>query len=37
MLVRRFAVTSASVHDSQKLDDLLDPDNTASTVWADSA
>ena len=36
-LVRRFAVTSASVHDSQKLDDLLDPQNTASTVWADSA
>jgi IS5 family transposase len=36
-LVRRFAVTSASVHDSQKLDDLLDPENTASTVWADSA
>jgi IS5 family transposase len=36
-LVRRFAVTSASVHDSQKLDDLLDPANTASTVWADSA
>jgi IS5 family transposase len=31
-LVRRFAVTSASVHDSQKLDDLLDPENTASTV-----
>jgi IS5 family transposase len=33
-LVRRYGVTSASVHDSQKLDDLLDPDNTASTVWA---
>jgi hypothetical protein len=31
-LVRRFAVTSASVHDSQKLDDLLDPTNTASGV-----
>jgi hypothetical protein len=30
-------VTSASVHDSQKLDDLLDPDNTASPVRADSA
>jgi IS5 family transposase len=36
-LVRRYGVTSASVHDSQKLDDLLDPANTASTVWADSA
>jgi IS5 family transposase len=36
-LVRRYGVTSASVHDSQKLDDLLDPTNTASTVWVDSA
>ena len=36
-LVRRYAVSSASVHDSQKLEDLLDPSNTASTVWADSA
>lgn len=36
-LVRRYGVTSASVHDSQKLDDLLDPTNTASTVWGDSA
>ena len=36
-LVRRYAVSSASVHDSQKLEDVLDPGNTASTVWADSA
>ena len=36
-LVRRYAVSSASVHDSQKLDAVLDPDNTASGVWADSA
>lgn len=36
-LVRRFAVTSASVHDSQRLEDVLDPVNTASTVWANSA
>jgi IS5 family transposase len=36
-LVRRYAVSSASVHDSQKLGDVLDPGNTASTVWADSA
>ena len=35
-LVRRYAVSSASVHDSQKLADLLDPGNTSSTVWADS-
>lgn len=36
-LVRRYGVTSASMHDSQKLDDLLDGANTASTVWAESA
>jgi IS5 family transposase len=36
-LVRRFSVSTASVHDSQKLEDVLDPDNTASGVWADSA
>jgi IS5 family transposase len=36
-LVRRYTVSTASVHDSQKLEDVLDPDNTASGVWADSA
>jgi transposase, IS5 family len=36
-LVRRYVVSTASVHDSQKLEDVLDPDNTASGVWADSA
>lgn len=36
-LIRRYAVTSASVHDSQKILDLLDPDNTSGDVWADSA
>jgi len=36
-LVRRYRVTPASVHDSQALEDLLDPDNTASDVFADSA
>lgn len=36
-LVRRYTVTDASVHDSQALDGLLDDDNTASDVWADSA
>ena len=35
--VRRYVVTDAAVHDSQKLDDVLDPSNTASEVWADSA
>ena len=36
-LVRRYAVSAASVHDSQKLDDVLDAHNTGSGVWADSA
>jgi IS5 family transposase len=35
--VRRYAVSDASVHDSQKLEDVLDTSNTASDVWADSA
>ncbi len=36
-LVRRYQVTDAAVHDSQVVDDILDLDNTASEVWADSA
>jgi len=36
-LIRRYTVSDASVHDSQALDDVLDDDNTASDVWADSA
>lgn len=36
-LVRRWRVTDASVHDSRVLDEVLDMDNTASDVWADSA
>ena len=36
-LVRRYQVTDAAMHDSQVVDDILDPDNTASEVWADSA
>ncbi len=36
-LVRRYQVTDAAVRDSQVVDDILDPDNTASDVWADSA
>ena len=35
--VRRYVVSDASVHDSQKLEDVLDMSNTASDVWADSA
>ena len=36
-LVRRYQVTSAAVHDSAVVDAVLDADNTASEVWADSA
>ena len=36
-LIRRDTVSDAAVHDSQALDDVLDDDNTASDVWADSA
>ena len=36
-LVRRFAVTSAQVHDSQVFEELLDPYNTSADLWADSA
>jgi transposase, IS5 family len=34
--VRRYGVSDASLHDSQKLEDVLDASNTASDVWADS-
>jgi len=36
-LVRCYKVTDASVHDSQVVEDILNADNTASSVWADSA
>ena len=35
--IRRYKVTSASVHDSNIFDELLDSDNTSRDVWADSA
>ena len=35
--VRRWAVTDASVHDSQIFEELLDETNTNGNVWADSA
>ena len=35
-LVRRYHVSDAAEHDSQVLDDILDGDNTALGVWADS-
>src|SRR5262249_30747283 len=36
-IIRRYAETDASVHDSQKLDAVLDKSNTSNEVWADSA
>lgn len=36
-LIRAYGVTDASVHDSQKLDDLLNRGNTSKDVYADSA
>ncbi len=36
-LIREYTVTDAARHDSQELETVLDPDNTASDVWADSA
>lgn len=36
-LVRRYTVSDAARHDSQELEAVLDPDNTAADVWADSA
>lgn len=35
--IRRFAVTHAARHDGSQLAALLDPANTASDVWADTA
>lgn len=36
-LIRRFAVTNAAAHDGARLPDVLDKNNTASSVWADTA
>jgi IS5 family transposase len=36
-LIRNYDASSASLHDSQKLDDLIDAENTASGFWGDSA
>jgi|SRR5271157_65253 len=36
-LIRRYTVTDASVHDSQELDNVLDPRNDSQQTWADSA
>src|SRR5271168_261747 len=36
-LIRNYKVTDASVHDSQELDSILDPNNDSQETWADSA
>lgn len=36
-LIRNYAVTEASLHDSQAFEGLLDPTNSSRDVWADSA
>ena len=36
-LIRSFAITDAAAHDGRQLGQLLDPKNTASGVWADTA
>lgn len=36
-LIRDYEASSASVHDSRKIDDLIDRQNTASGFWGDSA
>ena len=36
-LIRRWTVTDAAQHDSRSFAGLLDPANTASRVWADTA
>jgi IS5 family transposase len=36
-IIRRYKVTDASVHDSQELDSILDPNNDSQATWGDSA
>jgi IS5 family transposase len=36
-IIRRYTVTGAGVHDSQELDNILDPNNDSKDLWADSA
>ena len=36
-LIRQYKVTDASVHDSQELENILDPRNDSQDTWADSA
>ena len=36
-LIRDYATTDTSVHDSNHFEDLLDVDNTSADVWADAS
>ncbi len=36
-VIRKYAITSAEVHDSEAFEELLDENNNNSSVWADSA
>jgi IS5 family transposase len=36
-LIRHYAVTDASIHDSNVFEELLDEENSSADVWADSA
>ncbi len=36
-LIRKWTVSDAAAHDGHRLKELLDKENTASTVWADTA
>jgi transposase, IS5 family len=36
-LIRNWTTTNAAAHDGARLEDVLDRDNTASDVWADTA
>jgi hypothetical protein len=36
-LIRKWTATNAAAHDGARLEDVLDRDNTASEVWADTA
>lgn len=36
-VIRKYAVTSAEVHDSQVFEELLDETNSSGDIWADSA
>src|SRR3954447_7835416 len=36
-LIRKWTATHAAAHDDARLEDVLDRDNTASEVWADTA